>query len=97
MGQLALVDEGLKVAVSLQSIGRIHVDHLHLPAESLVMQQRIHHDLAPDIVCGFCPEGVAFYRLRHLGDSMADLPLFRMILAAPSLPLLISPGSNHVT
>ena len=38
-----LAHEGLEIRAELHSVRRVHVDHLHLPAHALVVQQRVHH------------------------------------------------------
>ena len=43
VADVALADERLKIGAELHAVGRIDVDHLHLPAEILVVQQRVHH------------------------------------------------------
>ena len=35
--------KGLEVRAEADAIGRVHIDHLHLFAQALVMQQRVHH------------------------------------------------------
>jgi hypothetical protein len=44
VADVALADEGLKVRAELHAVGRVDVDHLHLAAEALVVQERVHHD-----------------------------------------------------
>ena len=44
MLNFAAPNERLKVRPEVDSIGRVDVDHLHLPAEPLVLEQRVHHD-----------------------------------------------------
>ena len=39
-----LPHERLEIAPELHAVRRIDVDHLHLPAHPLVLQQRVHHD-----------------------------------------------------
>ncbi len=41
---VALAHERLEVAAELHAVGRVDVDHLHLAAQSLVVQERVHHD-----------------------------------------------------
>ena len=36
---VALVDEGLEVGAVADAVGRIDVDHLHLPGHALLLQQ----------------------------------------------------------
>ncbi len=40
---VALVDEGLEVGAVLDAVGRVDVDHLHLPGHALFLQERVHH------------------------------------------------------
>ena len=41
---IAFADERLKVGAEFHPVRRVDVDHLHLAAEALVVQQRVHHD-----------------------------------------------------
>ena len=41
---VALAHERLKIRAEFDSIWRVDVDHLHLPAEALVLEQAVHHD-----------------------------------------------------
>jgi hypothetical protein len=43
VANVALAHEGLEVRAELNAVGRVHVDHLHLPAQALVVEQRVHH------------------------------------------------------
>ena len=43
---ISLAHERLKIRPELNPIRRVDVDHLHLSAEALVLQQRVHHDEA---------------------------------------------------
>jgi hypothetical protein len=52
----ALADEGLEVAAVLDAVGRVDVDHLHLPGHALLLQQAVHHQQA---VAGDQPVGPA--------------------------------------
>jgi hypothetical protein len=40
---VALAHEGLEIRAEPHPIRRVEVDHLHLPAQTLVVQQRVHH------------------------------------------------------
>ena len=40
---VAFSDKRLEIAAELHAVGRVHVDHLHLAAEVLVVQKRVHH------------------------------------------------------
>jgi hypothetical protein len=39
---VALAHEGLEVGPEPHAVRRVHVDHLHLPAERFIVEQRIH-------------------------------------------------------
>ena len=41
---VALAHERLEVRAEIDPIRRVDVDHLHLPAEALVLEQAVHHD-----------------------------------------------------
>jgi len=41
---VALADEGLEVAAVLDAVGRVDVDHLHLPGQALLDQQAVAGD-----------------------------------------------------
>ena len=41
---IALSYERLKVGAELHSVRRFNVDHLHLPTEPFILQQRVHDD-----------------------------------------------------
>ena len=43
---LALVREGLKVGAVLDAVGRVDVDHLHLAAHALLLEEAVHHQQA---------------------------------------------------
>jgi len=40
---VALVDEGLEVAAVFDAVGRVDVDHLHLPGHAFLGEQAVHH------------------------------------------------------
>jgi len=40
---VALVDERLEVRAVFYAVGRVEINHLHLPGHALFFQQRIHH------------------------------------------------------
>ncbi len=44
VSDIALAHERLEVGAELHPVWRVHVDHLHLAAEALVVQQRVHDD-----------------------------------------------------
>ena len=46
VGHVLPVDEGLEVGAVADAVGRIDVDHLHLPAEALLLQEAVHHQQA---------------------------------------------------
>ena len=43
VGHVALAHEGLEVGAEFHAIRRIDIEHLHLAAQALVLQQRVHH------------------------------------------------------
>ncbi len=43
---LSLVREGLKVGAVLDAVGRVDVDHLHLAAHALFLEEAVHHQQA---------------------------------------------------
>src|ERR1700674_1444292 len=42
-GYVPLTDKRLEVAAELHAIRRVHVNHLDLSAQALVVQKRVHH------------------------------------------------------
>ena len=46
VGHVLPMDEGLEVGAVADAVGRIDVDHLHLPAEALLLQEAVHHQQA---------------------------------------------------
>ncbi len=68
---MALPDERLEVAAELHAVRRVDVDHLHLAAESLVLQQRVHHDKRVAEHHAVLPLVLVLVRLQHLvGDRV---------------------------
>ena len=43
---LSLVREGLEVGAVLDAVGRVDVDHLHLAAHALLLEEAVHHQQA---------------------------------------------------
>src|SRR5438874_9672315 len=44
MANITLPNKRLKIRAELHTVWRIDVNHLDLPAQALVMQQRVHYD-----------------------------------------------------
>ena len=40
---IPLIHKGLEIAAVLDAVGRVDVDHLHLPGHALLLQQGVHH------------------------------------------------------
>ena len=66
----------LEVGPEFHAVGRVHIDHLHLPAEPFIVQQRIHdHErIAEDHPVH--PLVGVFIRFQHLiGDGMPGVAI----------------------
>src|SRR2546422_11660217 len=64
------IESLLKVRVVADSVRRVDVDHLHLAAYTLVVQQRLHHlqrVAANQLVLPALLVGVELYALRSIG------------------------------
>ncbi|MGA2939204.1 MAG: hypothetical protein ABSF52_19195 [Syntrophobacteraceae bacterium] len=43
MGNFWFAHERLEIGAKLDPVGRVHIDHLHLPGQTLIVQQRVHY------------------------------------------------------
>ena len=77
---VALVDEGLEVAAVLDAVGRVDVDHLHLPGHALLLQQAVHHQQAVAGHQPVAPAAVVLVEVHSLAQRQR----------------LLEPGAEHV-
>jgi len=63
---IAFADERLEIRAELHAVGRVDVDHLHLAAEPLVLEQRVHDDERVAEDEPILPLVLVLVRLEHL-------------------------------
>ena len=100
---VALVDERLEVAAVLDSIGRVDVDHLHLPGHAFLDQQAVHHQqavagdqpVAPALVVAIEVDRVAQRQALERRFEQARLyAATNLVLARPVVPCLAHRGED---
>ena len=76
MGDVPFPNKGLEVGPELHAVGRVHIDHLHVPAEPFIVQQRVHdHERIAEDHPVYPLVGV-FIRFQHLvGDGMPGVAI----------------------
>ena len=89
---IPLAHKRLEVGAKLHPIRRVNVDHLHLPAHTLVFQQRIHHMQRIPQHHAVHPRPFVLIGFQLFGNI--QLRIAKQIQIRPRLPVTVQPVQN---